>query len=90
MMCENVAKAGVRFVTVMLTNSQGPPFPRSTMRFLSVAESGPASSWVDLMAYSATVVGQLRVMPAMATGVTAKLRDVSDIVKVLEDWETAD
>jgi hypothetical protein len=31
----------------------------------------------------------LRVTPAMAAGVTAKLWDVSDIVKVLEDWEAA-
>jgi hypothetical protein len=31
----------------------------------------------------------LRVPPAMAAGVTAKLWDVSDIVKVLEDWEAA-
>jgi len=29
----------------------------------------------------------LRVTPAMAAGVTDKLWDVSDIVKVLEDWE---
>jgi hypothetical protein len=29
----------------------------------------------------------LRVTPAMAAGVTDKLCDVSDIVKVLEDWE---
>jgi len=32
----------------------------------------------------------LRVTPAMAAGVTDKLWDVSDIVKVLEDWEAAD
>ena len=31
--------------------------------------------------------GTLRVTPAMAAGVTDKLWDVSDIVKVLEDWE---
>ena len=31
----------------------------------------------------------LRVTPAMAAGVTEKLWDVSDIVKVLEDWEAA-
>lgn len=30
----------------------------------------------------------LRVTPAMAAGVTDKLWDVSDIVKVLEDWES--
>ena len=29
----------------------------------------------------------LRVTPAMAAGVTGKLWDVSDVVKVLEDWE---
>jgi IS1 family transposase len=32
----------------------------------------------------------LRVTPAMAAGVTDKLWDVSDIVKVLEKWETSD
>ncbi len=31
----------------------------------------------------------LRVTPAMAAGVTNKLWDVSDIVKVLEDFEAA-
>jgi hypothetical protein len=31
----------------------------------------------------------LRITPAMAAGVTDKLWDVSDIVKVLEDWEAA-
>ena len=29
----------------------------------------------------------LKVTPAMAAGVTSKLWEVSDMVKVLEDWE---
>jgi hypothetical protein len=31
----------------------------------------------------------LRVTPAMATGVTDKLWEMSDMVRVLEDWEVA-
>ena len=31
----------------------------------------------------------LKVTPAMAAGVTGKLWKMSDMVKVLEDWETA-
>jgi hypothetical protein len=31
----------------------------------------------------------LRVTPAMAAGVTDKLWEIGDIVKVLEDWEAA-
>jgi len=31
----------------------------------------------------------LRCTPAMAAGVTAKLWELTDIVKVLEDWEAA-
>jgi hypothetical protein len=31
----------------------------------------------------------LRVTPAMAAGVTDKLWELSDMVKVLEDWEAA-
>jgi hypothetical protein len=32
----------------------------------------------------------LRVTPAIAAGVTSKLWEMSDMVKVLEDWETTD
>jgi hypothetical protein len=31
----------------------------------------------------------LKVTPAMAAGVTSKLWEMSDMVKVLEDWETS-
>jgi hypothetical protein len=31
----------------------------------------------------------LRITPAMAAGVTAKLWEIADLVKVLEDWEAA-
>jgi hypothetical protein len=31
----------------------------------------------------------LRVTPAMAAGVTGKLWELGDVVKVLEDWEDA-
>ena len=31
----------------------------------------------------------LKVTPAMAAGVTPKLWEMSDMVKVLEDWEVA-
>jgi len=31
----------------------------------------------------------LKITPAMAAGVTAKLWEMSDMVKVLEDWEAA-
>jgi hypothetical protein len=30
----------------------------------------------------------LKVTPAMAAGVTSKLREMSDMVKLLEDWES--
>jgi hypothetical protein len=32
----------------------------------------------------------LKVSPAMAAGVTDKLWEIGDIVKVLEDWEAAE
>ena len=31
----------------------------------------------------------LKITPAMAAGVTSKLWEISDMVKVLEDWEAA-
>lgn len=31
----------------------------------------------------------LKISPAMAAGVTPKLSEMSDMVKVLEDWEAA-
>jgi hypothetical protein len=31
----------------------------------------------------------LKITPAMAAGVTPKLWEMSDMVKVLEDWESA-
>jgi hypothetical protein len=31
----------------------------------------------------------LKVSPAMAAGVTSKLWEMSDMVKVIEDWESA-
>jgi hypothetical protein len=31
----------------------------------------------------------LRVTPAMAAGVTAKLREMADMVKILQDWEAS-
>jgi hypothetical protein len=31
----------------------------------------------------------LKITPAMAAGVTPMLREMSDMVKVLEDWEAA-
>ena len=32
----------------------------------------------------------LRMTPAMAAGVTEKRWEIGDVVKVLEDWETAE
>jgi hypothetical protein len=31
----------------------------------------------------------LKITPAMAAGITGKLWEMADVVKVLEDWETA-
>jgi hypothetical protein len=33
--------------------------------------------------------GSLRITPAMAAGVTSKLWSLTDMVRVIEDWEAA-
>ena len=38
----------------------------------------------------ARILRRFRVTPAMAAGVTGKLWEIGDVVKVLEDWEAAD
>jgi hypothetical protein len=39
---------------------------------------------------SARLNSAVRMSPAMAAGLTQKLWDVADIVKLIEDWEQAD
>jgi hypothetical protein len=53
--------------------------------------SGPPMhlcSGVDIMHYNFVRIHQtLRCAPAMAAGVTTKLWELADMVKVLEEWE---
>jgi len=37
---------------------------------------------------SVRIPKMLRVMPAMAAGVTDRLWEIGDVVKMLEDWES--
>jgi IS1 family transposase len=64
-------------------------FTRLTNAFSKKVESHVAAVALHTMFYNFVRVHQtLKMTPAMAAGVTDRLWDVSDLVKVLEDWET--
>jgi IS1 family transposase len=63
-------------------------FTRLTNAFSKKVENHVAAVALHTMFYNFVRVHQtLKVSPAMAAGVTDRLWEISDIVKVLEDWE---
>ena len=65
-------------------------FTRLTNAFSKKVENHAYAVAIYLMHYNFVRIHQtLKVTPAMAAGVTEKLWEMSDLVKVLEDWETA-
>jgi IS1 family transposase len=63
-------------------------FTRLTNGFSKKAENHAHSVALNFMYYNFVRIHQtLRCSPAMAAGVTAKLWELADMVKVLEDWE---
>ena len=65
-------------------------FTRLTNAFSKKVENHAHSVAIHTMHYDFVRIHQtLRVTPAMAAGVTAHLRELADMVKVLEEWEAA-
>lgn len=65
-------------------------FTRLTNAFSKKVENHVAAVALHTMFYNFVRVHQtLKMTPAMAAGVTDRLWDVSDLVKVLEDWEVS-
>jgi len=65
-------------------------FTRLTNAFSKKAENHAHAVAIYFMRYNFVRIHQtLRCTPAMAAGVTTKLWELADMVKVLEDWETA-
>jgi hypothetical protein len=63
-------------------------FTRPTNGFSKKAANHAHSVAIHFMHYNFFRIHQtLRVTPAMAAGVTAKLWDLVDMVRVIEDWE---
>ena len=63
---------------------------RLTNAFSKKAENHAHMMAIYFMHYNFVRIHQtLRVTPAMAAGVTPKLWEMSDLVKVLEDWEAS-
>ena len=62
---------------------------RLTNAFSKKAENHAHMMAIYFMHYNFVRIHQsLKVTPAMAAGVTPKLWEMSDMVKVLEDWES--
>jgi hypothetical protein len=63
-------------------------FTRLTNAFSMKAENYAHPVALNLIYYNFVRIHQtLRCTPAMAAGVTTKLWEIADMVKVLEDWE---
>ncbi len=63
---------------------------RLTNAFSKKAENHAHMLAIYFMHYNFVRVHQTtKITPAMAAGVTSKLWDMSDIMKVLEEWEAA-
>jgi hypothetical protein len=66
-------------------------FTRLTNAFSKKVENHAHAVALHFMYYNFVRIHQsLKVSPAMAAGVTDRLWEISDIVKVLEDWEATD
>jgi hypothetical protein len=64
-------------------------FTRLTNAFSKKIENHALSVTLHYMNYNFCRIHKtLRITPAMAAGVTDRLWEIGDIVKVLEDWET--
>ncbi len=64
-------------------------FTRLTNGFSKKAENHAHSVAIHTMHYNFVRIHQtLRCSPVMAAGVTTKLWELADMVKVLEEWET--
>jgi IS1 family transposase len=64
-------------------------FTRLTNAFTKKAENHAYAVALHMMAYNfVRIHGSLQCSPAMAAGVTAKLWDIADIVRIIEEWET--
>ena len=65
-------------------------FTRLTNGFSKKAENHLHSVAIHFMHYNFLRIHQsLRITPAMAAGVTSKLWSLTDMVRVIEDWEAA-
>jgi hypothetical protein len=63
-------------------------FTRFTNAFTKKAENHAHAMAIHFMHYNYVRIHQtLRCTPAMAAGVSSKLWELADMVKVLEDWE---
>jgi hypothetical protein len=63
-------------------------FTRLTNAFSKKAENHDHMVALHMMYYNFVRIHQsLRCTPAMAAGVTTKLREVADVVRMLADWE---
>jgi len=63
-------------------------FTKLTNAFSKKIENHAHAVALHMMYYNFVRIHKtLRVTPAMAAGVTDKLWEISDVVKVLEDWE---
>ena len=61
---------------------------RLTNAFSKKAENHERAVALHMMAYNfVRIHGSLRCSPAMAAGVTTRLWDIVDIVKMIEEWE---
>ena len=65
-------------------------FTRLSNGFSKKAQNHAHSVAIHFMHYNFVRIHQTtRVTPAMAAGVTNKLWDLSDMVRVIEEWEAA-
>jgi hypothetical protein len=63
---------------------------RLTNAFSKKAANHAHMMAIYFMPYNFVRIHQtLKVTPAMAAGITSKLWEMADMVKVLEDWETS-
>ncbi len=63
---------------------------RLTNAFSKKAENHSHMMAIFFMHYNFVRIHQtLKITPAMAAGVSSKLREMSDMAAVLEDWEAA-
>ena len=65
-------------------------FTRLTNAFSKKAENHAHAVAIDFMYYNFVRIHQtLRITPAMAAGVTDRLWELVDIVRIIDEWETA-